>query len=408
MKKFLLTLMVLLVATMAFAAGSEEAAEPEETGPVSFQLWTAEGESDGGFQFVQGLADEFMAENPNVTIEVVQRGPEDLREDFQTASLAGAAPELLWTVNDHAGPFTAAGLIQPVDGMYPEGDFVESVILDGQIWGVPVTSGNHLMLLYNKSLVPDPPRTTDELISIAKGLTGGDTYGFVYNDTEPFWLVPWLGGFGGRVFEADGVTPSLDTPEMVATLRFLYDLEFVHGIVPAEADYGTADTLFKEGKAGMIVNGDWSLGDYRDVLGDDFGVAPLPIVSATGTRAAPYTAPKLFMIAEGVGGATLDAIVEFITFATSEAKQIAIANEIARLPGRLSAQKADSIVADPILTASAEAVGYGTPMPAVLEMRANWDAMKPEMSAVLAGTKTPEDAAAAMQSAAEAGIRALE
>jgi arabinogalactan oligomer/maltooligosaccharide transport system substrate-binding protein len=50
----------------------------------------------------------------------------------------------------------------------------------------------------------------------------------------------------------------------------------------------------------------------------------------------------------------------------------------------------------------------GTPMPTVLEMRCNWDAMKPEMLAVLADTKTPEDAAAAMQSAAEACIKALE
>jgi arabinogalactan oligomer/maltooligosaccharide transport system substrate-binding protein len=233
-------------------------------------------------------------------------------------------------------------------------------------------------------------------------------YGFAYNDTEPFWLVPWLGGFGGRVFEADGLTPSLNTEEMVQTLEFLASLEFEHGIVPAESDYGTMDTLFKEGKAAMIVNGDWSLSDYGAILGDDFGVAPLPVVSATGDRAAPYTAPKLFMIADGVEGTVLNAVRQFIDFAVSEEKQLEIADTLNRLPGRVSAQEAESITSDPILIASAEAVSYGTPMPAVLEMRANWDAMKPEMSAVLAGTKTPEEAAAAMQEAAEAGIRALE
>jgi arabinogalactan oligomer/maltooligosaccharide transport system substrate-binding protein len=410
MKKLLLTLTVLLAATALVLTGcsKEEAAEPKEMGPVSFQLWTQEGESDGGFQFVQKLAADYMAQHANVTIEVVQKGTEDLREDFQTASLAGEAPALLWTVNDHAGPFTAAGLIQPVDGLFAESDFVESVILDGKTWGVPITSGNHLMLLYNKSLVPNPPETTDELIEVGKALTNGDIYGLVYNDTEPFWLVPWLGGFGGRVFEADGVTPSLDTPEMVAALQFLYDLEFTYGIVPSEADYGTADTLFKEGKAGMVINGDWSLSDYTAVLGDDFGVAPLPIVSATGKHAAPYTAPKLFMIASDVEGDELTAVANFIAFATNEDNQIAIANDISRLPGRLSAQKAESITSNPILTASAEAVAYGTPMPAVLEMRANFDAMKPEMGAVLSGTKTPEEAAKAMQAAAIAGIKALE
>jgi arabinogalactan oligomer/maltooligosaccharide transport system substrate-binding protein len=405
MKKLLLALMVLLAATFAFANGTEEA---QPTGPVSFQFWISEGESDGGFQFVQSLVDEYMAENPDVTIETAQRGTEAMREDFQTASLAGEAPELLWTVTDHAGPFTAAGLIQPVDGLYNEDDFVESVVLFGETWGIPVTSGNHLMLLYNKSLVPEPPENTDDMIEIAKSLTTGDRYGLVYNATEPFWLVPWLGGFGGSVFGADGVTPTLDTPEMIAALQFLYDLEFVDGVVPAESDYGTMDTLFKEGSAAMIVNGDWSLGDYRAALGDDFGVAPLPVVSSTGLRPAPYTAPKVFMIADGVEGAQLNAVLDFIDFVTSEQKQIDMVNSLSRLPGLISASKADFIVNDPILTAAAEAVTYGVPMPAALEMRAMWDAMKPEMAAVLADTKTPAEAAEAMQAAAEAGIRALE
>ena len=52
-------------------------------------------------------------------------------------------------------------------------------------------------------------------------------------------------------------------------------------------------------------------------------------------------------------------------------------------------------------------MAVGTPMPSVVEMRAVWDAMKPEMNAVLADQKTPEEAAAAMQGAAEAGIEAL-
>ena len=50
----------------------------------------------------------------------------------------------------------------------------------------------------------------------------------------------------------------------------------------------------------------------------------------------------------------------------------------------------------------------GAPMPTVTEMRCNWDSMKPEMQAVLADSKTPEDAAAAMQAAAETCITSLQ
>jgi predicted RNase H-like HicB family nuclease len=50
----------------------------------------------------------------------------------------------------------------------------------------------------------------------------------------------------------------------------------------------------------------------------------------------------------------------------------------------------------------------GIPEPTVSEMRCIWDAMRPEMQAVLAGNKTSEEAAADMQEAAETCIETLE
>jgi arabinogalactan oligomer/maltooligosaccharide transport system substrate-binding protein len=47
-------------------------------------------------------------------------------------------------------------------------------------------------------------------------------------------------------------------------------------------------------------------------------------------------------------------------------------------------------------------------MPSVVEMRCNWDSMKPEMTLVLSDSETPADAAAAMQAAADACILQLE
>ena len=316
-------------------------------------------------------------------------------------------PELLWTVNDHAGPFTAAGLIQPVEGLFDMSLYVPSVELDGHTWAVPITSGNHLMLLYNKDLMAEPPATTDDLIKMGQELTTDDTYALVYNQTEPFWLAPWLGGFDGSVFADDGVTPTLNTPEMIATLQFLYDIKYTTPIVPIESDYDGADTLFKEGKAAMIINGDWSLGGYQEALGDKLGVAPIPKVSATGTWPAPYTSGTYFMIPKSLEGAKLTVVVDFIKFVTNEENQIKLIEERSVLPGLLTALDSDLITNDPILAGSAAQMSKGTPMPSVLEMRCNWDAMKPEMQAVLADTKTPEAAAEAMQSAADLCIEDL-
>jgi arabinogalactan oligomer/maltooligosaccharide transport system substrate-binding protein len=363
------------------------------------------------------LVDEFGKAN-NVTFEVVNKNVEDLRTDFQTAALAGSGPDLLWTVNDHAGPFVSANIIQSVDEVGIDTSKLVKAGLDaatvnGKVWGVPITAGNQLLLLYNKKLVKDAPKTTDDLLKVAKENTDAakGTYGLVYNQTEPFWLVPWLGGFGGKVFKDDGKTPNLDTPEMVNTLKFLKQLKD-DKIVPPESDYNTADSLFQEGKAAMIINGDWSLGGYSGSTATvtatqnvELGVAPLPDVSSTGKSAAPYTSGTYFMFPKGLSGDKLDAAKKFVDYVLSADVQARFPKELKRLPSLQSALESDTIKNDPVLVGSASALPRGTGMPAQAEMRCNWDAMKPQMQAVLAGTASPEDAAKEMQASAETCVK---
>lgn len=420
MKKLLFVFAVLLLsAAMVMANGQQEggqegamdegAGELEMTDdPVTIALWTQEGQAENAFQFVEQLAEDFMAMHENVTIDVLNKETEALREDFLTASLAGDPPDLAWTVNDHAGPFVAANLLKPVQDYFDMSEYVPSVSLAGDTWAVPISSGNHLMLMYNTDLVDEPPETTDELIEMGQELTSGDTYGLVYNATEPFWLVPWLGGFGGTVFSEDGEEATLDTAAMENTLQFLHDLEFEHGIVPTESDYATMDTLFKEGNAAMIINGDWAIGGYRDAMGDQLGIARLPRVDSTGEWPKPYTSGKYFMIPRSLEGNKLATVVEFVKFATNYENQVEMVETLSRLPARREALQDEAVTADELLAASASQMEVGVPMPAKVEMRAIWDAMKPEQNAVLADSKSPAQAAEDMQAAAEQGIQDLQ
>jgi arabinogalactan oligomer/maltooligosaccharide transport system substrate-binding protein len=179
-------------------------------------------------------------------------------------------------------------------------------------------------------------------------------------------------------------------------------------IVPTESDYNGADTLFKEGKAAMIINGDWSLGAYKDALKDDLGVARIPRVAASGAWPAPYTSGAFFMLPKDLSGDKLTAVRGFIQFVTGREMQVMMVAKLSRLPGLKDALSDELITSDPILKGSSDQMVVGTPMPTVLEMRANWDAMKPEMAAVLSGTKTAEAAAADMQKAAVAAIKSLQ
>ncbi len=402
MKKFLTVLLVLVMLMGIVGIASAK---------VNLILWTKEGEE--ALDWNKSLIEEFMKANPNITIELVKKtNVEVLREDFLTASLAGAAPDILWTVSDHAGPFVAADIVEAVDTLFDLNIYVDSAMdavkLEGKYWGIPISNGNQLMLLYNKKLIAEAPKDTDELFAVGKKLTTGGNYALVWNQTEPFWLVPWLGGFKGKVFTEDGVTPTLNTPEMIATLKFLHDMKFDAKIIPPECDYDGADTLFKEGKAAMIINGDWSISGYVSVLGDDLGVARIPKVSATGEWPKPYTSGVYFMLTKGISGDKLKAAQDFIGFVSSKEKQLEGVKLLNRLPAVKEALEDPLITENPILKGSADQMVVGTPMPTVLEMRCNWDSMKPEMLAVLADTKSPEDAAKLMQSSAESCIKSLE
>ena len=398
------------------APAASAAALPE--GDFALTMWTKEGEADGSFQYVKSLTDAYTAAHPNVTFEVVNKDVELLREDFQTASLAGDPPDLLWTVSDHWGPFHAADLIQPVDSLIDSAEYVPNALsvlqLEDATWGVPISYGNQLMLYWNKELAgADAPTDSDAWVAAAKPLTTGDQVGIAFNQTESFWLVPFLGGFGGSVFAEDGVTPTLDTEEMRSALEFLYNLKFTDKVTPSEADYNVADGLFKEGKAAYIINGDWTLGAYAAApdaeapgLGDNLGVGPLPLMTG-GQDPEPYVAGTYFMVPKPLAGDELTIVADFMKFATDAENQAGMVDALKRLPGNAEAFDSDVVTSDPLLAASADAAAKGVAQPVQLEMRCVFDAMTAGTRDMFAGSNDFAALSAAMQSSADTCISQL-
>ena len=401
-------------------ATAEVTEAPFPTGDFALTLWTKEGEGDGSLQYVQSLVDAYQDLRPNVTIEVVNKSVEVLREDFQTTGLGGDAPALLWTVADHVGPFTAADLILPLDDMVDVSTFVpaaaSAVTADGTLWGAPVSFGNQLMLYWNKSIAgDDAPADSDAWVAAAKTFTSGDNFGIVFNQTESFWLVPFLGGYGGSVFDTDGVTPTLNTDAMTSALQFLYDLKYSDKVTPAEADYNVADALFKEGKAAFIINGDWTLGAYAAApdaetpgLGDDLGVGPLPMMTG-GEDPHPYIAGAFLMASKAVGDdPDLKTVVsDFMKFATATEQQIGIVETLKRLPGNAEAIADPIVTGDQLLAGAAAAAQRGVPQPTNLEMRCVFDSMTAGVRDLFSGNSDVDAIAETMQTTAETCISQL-
>lgn len=385
-----------LVAALALLGGCAPGKKP--AGEIV--IWCQMDPQERG-RFERNVA-AYEAAHPGTRVQVVPYDTENLRQQFQTAAAGGGGPHLIFGPSDQVGPLSLLELIRPLDQTMPAGFFDRFVpqaldTLGGHVWQAPDQVGNHLMLVYNRALVSSPPETNEEFLALAKKLTHGGQYGLVMEATEPYWLAPFLAGFGGWVMDADH-RPTLDTPAMRSALAYLADLKNRRKLMPRESNYQNAHTLFQEGKAAMIINGPWSWADYRK-SGIDIGIAPLWTLPGGG-RATPMIASKGYSINVNCPEAELQGVIDFVTYCTSPEAELLAADTLGILPSHREAWADPRIQGDPILQASQRGFELGRRMPVVPEMRVLWDVMRPGLQAVMNGSKSPEAAAREMQAAA--------
>jgi maltose-binding protein MalE len=391
-----------LVALAGCGGGGGKEAAP--AGPVEITLWEMMDPPERAL-LAEHLA-AFEAAHPGVTVSTTHLGVEDVRSQFLTAALGGGGPDVVYGPSDQIGPLSVAGTLRPAEEVFGA-DFLEPFHpltreeLHGHYWAVPEQFGNHLLLVYNKAFVTAPPADTDELIRVAKRNTideNGDgtpeRYGLAFETKEPFWLVPWLGGFGGWVMDDDS-RPTLDSPAMARALGFVRDLKTLHKILPRDCDYELADTLFREGRVAFLINGPWSWSAYR-AAGIDIGLAPLPKITEVDAWPSPMVSFRGYSVSKSCPESRLPKVRELVLHLTSAAAQGELASRIGALPSLLELQ-GPAVDEDPTLGPSMEQVRHGRKMPIVPEMRAIWDAMRPSFQNVMNGEATPEQAAKAMQ-----------
>jgi arabinogalactan oligomer/maltooligosaccharide transport system permease protein len=373
------------------------------------------------------LVAEFEAANPDIDVRTLYKETEELRSGYQAAALAGIGPELIYGPSDVMGTYHTMGIVADMSDWVPDDEaakFVDGALTylpdpkepsRNQLVLLPDRFGNHLALVYNRNLVPNPPTSTDELIKFASDVMVDretaertDRYGLVWNFVEPFFAIPFITGHGAWVFDESGKPiPKLNTPEAIAGYKFILSLRDEQKITPQNCDYETADSLFKTGKAGMIINGDWSWTDYLETEGIDAAVAPLPTISATGKPMLTMISPKGYSLNPFVSPTTADDAMKFALFMTSEESQRKFMERVKILPSRNALLDDPLMKSDPTLQASKAQLANGRIMPVVTEMRATWDAMRPPYQKLMGGSASPEEAAREMQANAERGIELI-
>lgn len=386
-------LAALLLTMTVFASGTAGISAQDSGSLTLWHGWTG-AEAD---TFNNEIIPAWEAANPGIELEVLAVPFDQLKNKYQTEAATGGGPDLLIGPADWTGELAGAELIKPLNGLVSDetlAQYVPSAVtaltFNDQLYGLP-ESIETVALYYNTDLVPTAPTSTAELVQMSGEIAGANdgTFGFALfsNFYHP---AGYLFGWGGQIFN-DDMTSAFNSPETVSFLSWLKDLTANPGIT-YQNDDAAISSLFKEGKAGMVINGPWALADYQAALGaDKVGVAELPAISENGDAPAlPFLGVKQIMVNSNADDEQTALAVKFAEFFTGAEVGSILATSAGHLPANTGVDVSDN----PIASAFVAQAANSTAMPTVPEMGQVWTPAQDMIGKVLDGSSTPEQAAA--------------
>lgn len=213
----------------------------------------------------------YMRETGN-PVKVLIVGRAGFRQKYQTVLAAGSAEvDGILDIGRVVPSLAAGGLladlteyIQNTEG-YNVDDIPASVqremMFDGK-WYMAPTDLSEESLVYRTDLIPEPPRTWQELREVALNFTRSvnpdspTEYGYAYAGMPGNLVGTWLGiqfGYGANIVD-ENMCVVLDKPEAIESFKFLMDLKNVDKVTPPDIsawDYPELLVALQEGVVPM-------------------------------------------------------------------------------------------------------------------------------------------------------------
>lgn len=368
------------------APAQEPTAPAEDTG-ARLVIWA----DDTRSAILSELAAEFKAQY-GVTLVVEEVA--NIRDQFTIAAPAGEGPDITLVPHDQAGSMVASGLLAPIDLGAKASLFVpkslEAFTFEGELYGMPYATEN-LGFFYNTELVPEPPKTWDELYEIGKALQdeGKVTYGMSVSGTT-YDIYPLQTAFGGYIFGKDAAgnwNPNdlgLDSPGMIAAVQWLQDA-VKDGFISDSTDWDTAHVLFETGETPFIMAGPWALDRIR-ASGVPYAITNFP--AGPAGEGVPFA---------GVQGFIVNAFSKNVLLAEAFLTEFVATDDVMRklyLAGNRPSAFLPVLetTADDDLQALGEAGINASPMPAIPEMGSVWGSWNDGVVLSMQNQLTPEEA----------------
>jgi arabinogalactan oligomer/maltooligosaccharide transport system substrate-binding protein len=356
-------------------------------------VWHAyRGDEKAAFEKVVGM---YNAKQKDVVVKTLAV-PYDAYADKITASVPrGKGPDVFIFAQDRLGGWVEAGqTIEPIDFFVDDKvtaqlvpGMMEAMTYRDTVYGLPLNFKS-IAMIYNTALVKTPPKTTGELIKVAKSLTNAPSgrFGLAYEYSNFFFHAALMNAFGGQVF-APGPKPVIDSPQNVAAVKTMLKWYKQDGILPADPSSTLIASLFNDGKAAIVFSGPWFLGEVQDKV--KYAIAPLPTVDEAGGKPL-----RPWLTVEGVyvsaGSKQKEASYAFAEYLVSLDAARVLALEGGQLPTNKAVYSDSKVAANPTLQGFRKQLDTAVPMPNYAEMTLMWSPVTTAMNKIVKGSATPE------------------
>jgi arabinogalactan oligomer/maltooligosaccharide transport system substrate-binding protein len=396
----------------------EEGEEPEEgeTGDIEgisgagegissqITIWDCSGPEEK-IALIDNIED-FMSENGNIEIDTRHfRNREELEDQYEAASLAGAGPELMLVNLDSVQRLASGNVLKEISN--GEDGFDYSLIMDGLVetseyngrkYIIPFRGFDFLMFLYNKDQLEEPPENFEEVVEYCREVNnfGQQTYGFLLNASEPDWIIPFIGGYSDWIIDYNSTSLTLATDATEKAMEFLTYMYNKERILPAVVDYSEISELFKSGSVHMIIDQLDAVEEYQEA-GLNIGVSRIPRVLGGSKYPTPMISGFGFMINVNCYGNELEAVNEFIDYMMSEDVQLEWNSDTLTIPVLKSMDSNIMMRDDDIIYNAFQQAKLCRGKPYERLIMVIRDAIRDNVESVISGDLLPADAAAVIQ-----------
>lgn len=338
-----------------------------------------------------GLAEVGKAFEAETGVKVLVEHPGKLEELFPQVAATGDGPDIIIFAHDRFGGYAQAGLLAEI---HPDAAFKAKLSDIG--WNATKYNGKQiaypialesLSLIYNKDLVPTPPKTWEEVEALDKDLKAKGKSAIMWNLAEPYFSWPLISSQGAYAFKVtangyDVKDIGVNNEAAQKGLQFVADL-VNKKVINADTDYSVAEASFNKGNTAMTINGPWAWANIEK-SGINYGVAVLPTLN--GHAGKPFVG--VLSAAVNAASPNQDLAKEFLENHVLTDAGLETINKDAPLGAVALKSYQEKLAADPRIAATMENAQNGEIMPNIPQMSRFWYAEKAVIDSVVNGRQS--------------------